>query len=90
MGVSTPHFVALARQVNYFGGTVWGHLNKIGNYVGGWPLGLTICLCGQQSSVHMCCSLPFLPVDGVVPIAIKSNCHLWVFFMSFYYMYQRG
>ena len=39
-----------------------------------------VCLCGQQSSVHPCCSPPFPPVDGVVSSPVTSDGHSWVFY----------
>ena len=82
MSVGTPHFVTPARRGNYFGAAVWRHRNKIGGHVGGWPHGPTVCLCEQQSSIHLYGLSPFLPVDGVVPIAITSDYHSWVFCTS--------
>ena len=54
----------------------------IGGRVGGWPHGLTACLCEQQSSVHPCGSPPFPLVDGVAPTSFTSDCHLWMFYTS--------
>ena len=58
---------------DYFGGSVWEHRNRIGGRVRGWPHGLTVYLCGQQSSVHPCGSPPFPPVDGVVPTTVTCE-----------------
>ena len=71
-----------------FVGTVWGHQNMIGGRARGRPHGSTICLCEKQSSVHLCGSSPFPPVDGVAPhISYTRLPSVGVLHVSFVMLY---